>query len=67
VRKISFSLLTFSALLLLTGVVGRWGTSTTQAGLEAPAWAHSIDPSQITKDAHDLPSEVFVDYTFMFN
>ena len=66
-RKISFSLLTLAALLTLTGLVGGWATSTTQARVEAPAPAQSMDPFQITKNAHDLPGEAFVDYTFVFN
>ena len=66
-RKISFSLLTLAALLSLTGVVVGWSASTTQARVEAPAPAQSIDPSQMMKNAHGLPTEVFVDYTFVFN
>ena len=66
-RKISFSLLTIAVLLPLTGVVGTWGTSTTQARVEATASAQSIDPLQIMKDVHDLPSEAFVDYALVFN
>jgi hypothetical protein len=70
-RKISFSLLTVATLLILTGVVGGWVASTTQARVarvEAPASAQSIDPSRMMMNApRDLPAVEFTDYTFVFN
>jgi len=66
-RKSSFILLILAALLVLTGGVGGWVTSTTQARVEPPAPAETIDPSQMMKSARDLPAGVFTDYTFVFN
>jgi hypothetical protein len=66
-RKISFSLLTVATFLILTGVVGEWVTSTTQARVEAPVLTQSIDPSQMMKNAYDLPTGAFIDYTFVFS
>ena len=66
-RKISFSLLTLAALLILTGGVGGWVSSTSQARVEAPASVESIDPSRMMVNApHDLPAQEFTDYTFVF-
>jgi hypothetical protein len=63
-RKISlYAVATF---LILTGV-GGWIASTTQARVETPALAEGIDPSQMTINARDLPTEEFTDYTFVFN
>jgi len=63
-RKISlYAVATF---LILTGVSG-WIASSTQARVEAAALAESIDPSQMTINARDLPNEEFTDYTFVFN
>jgi hypothetical protein len=63
-RKISFYVI--ATFLILTGV-GGWIASTTQARVEAPALAETINPSQITMNARDLPTEQFTDYTFVFN
>ena len=63
-RKIS--LYVIATFLILTGV-GGWIASTTQARVEAPALAETINPSQITMNARDLPTEHFTDYTFVFN
>lgn len=63
-RKIS--LYVIATFLILTGV-GGWITSTTQARVDAPALAGTINPSQITMNARDLPTEQFTDYTFVFN
>jgi hypothetical protein len=52
--------------LILTGV-GGWIASTTQARVEAPTLAETINSSQITMNARDLPTEQFTDYTFVFN
>jgi hypothetical protein len=65
-RTISFSLLTVATLLIVMTGVGGWVASTTQAGVEAPALAEGIDPSQITMNASDLPATEFTDYTFVF-
>jgi hypothetical protein len=62
-RKISFyAVATF---LILTGV-GGWMASSTQARVEAPVAAETIEPSRIMMNARDLPAEEFTDYTFVF-
>ena len=63
-RKIS--LYVSATFLILTGV-GGWIASTTQARVDAPALAGTINPSQIAMNARDLPTEQFTDYTFVFN
>ena len=63
-RKIS--LFAVAAVSILAGV-GGWVASTTQARVEGPTAVGGIDPSRITMNAHDLPTEEFVDYTFVFN
>jgi len=63
-RKIS--LFVIATFLILTGV-GGWIASTTQARVEAPALAETVDPVQIMMNARDLPTEEFDDYTFVFN
>jgi len=63
-RKIS--LYVIATFLILTGV-GGWIASSTQARVEAPTLAETINPSQITMNAHDLPTEQFKDYTLVFN
>ena len=63
-RKISlYGIATF---LILTGV-GGWIASSTQARVEAPTLAETINPSQIMMNARDLATEHFVDYTLVFN
>jgi hypothetical protein len=63
-RKIS--LYVIATFLVLTGV-GGWIASTTQARVEGPILAETINPSQIGMNARDLPTEQFTDYTFVFN
>jgi hypothetical protein len=63
-RKISMYVI--ATFLILTGV-GGWIALTTQAGVEAPTLAETINPSKIEINAHDLPTEQFTDYTFVFN
>ena len=63
-RKIG--LYVIATFLILTGV-GGWIASTTQARVDAPALAGTINPSQIAMNARDLPTEQFTDYTFVFN
>ena len=63
-RKIS--LYVVATFLMLTGV-GGWIASTTQARVEAPTLAETINSLQITMNARDLPTERFTDYTFVFN
>jgi hypothetical protein len=63
-RKISFYVI--AAFLTLTGV-GGWIASTTQARVEAPTLAETVNPSQIAMNARDLPTEQLTDYTFVFN
>jgi hypothetical protein len=63
-RKISlYGIATF---LILTGV-GGWIASSTQARIEVPTLAETINPSQITMNSRDLATEQFTDYTFVFN
>ena len=59
------SLFVIATFLILTGV-GGWIASTTQARVEAPALAETVDPVQIMMNARDLPTEEFEDYTFVF-
>jgi len=61
-RKISV----IATFLILTGV-GGWIASTTQARVEGPILAETINPSQIGMNARDLPNAQFTDYTFVFN
>jgi hypothetical protein len=61
-RKISV----IATFLILTGV-GGWIASTTQARVEGPTLAETINPSQIGMNARDLPNTQFTDYTFVFN
>jgi hypothetical protein len=63
-RKIS--LYVIATFLILTGV-GAWIASSTQARVEAPTLAATINPSQITMNARDLPTEQFTDDTLVFN
>ena len=63
-RKISLHVI--ATFLILTGVSG-WIASTTQARVEAPTLAETINSLQITMNARDLPTEQFTDYTFVFN
>ncbi len=59
------SLLATATVLILAGL-GGWVASTTHARVEAAVAAGGIDPSQITMNARDLPTEEFADYTFVF-
>jgi len=61
IRKISLVVAT----LILTGF-GVWITLSSRAQVEAAALADRIDPSQVTINAHDLPTTEFIDYTFIF-
>jgi hypothetical protein len=63
-RKIT--MFAVAAVLILAGLRG-WVASTTHARFEAPLGGGGIDVSQITLNAHDLPTEEFADYTFVFN
>jgi hypothetical protein len=63
-RKIT--LFAVAAVLILAGL-GGWVASTTHARVEGPVAAERIDPARIMMNAHDLPTEHFVDYTFEFN
>ena len=46
--------------------VGAWASSSTQARVEHVAGA-GIDPTRITLNAKDLPTEEFVDYSLVYN
>jgi len=63
-RKIS--LYVIATVSILTGV-GGWIASSTQARVEPPTLAETINPSQIMMNARDLPTEQFKDDTFVFN
>ena len=63
-RKISLYVL--ATYLILTGV-GGWIATSTQARVDTPVVGEGIDPSKIMLNAHDLPTEAFSDYTFVFN
>jgi hypothetical protein len=63
-RKIS--LFAIAAAFILASV-GGWIAMTTQARVEASLGAEGIDPSQITTNARALPTEQFVDYSFVFD
>jgi hypothetical protein len=55
-----------AAALIVAGV-GAWVVATTtQARVTAPIEARGIDPLQITINAKELPTEEFVDYSFVF-
>jgi hypothetical protein len=55
-----------AAALIVAGV-GGWVATTTQARVAAPIGARGIDPLQLTINARGLPTEEFVDYSFVFN
>jgi hypothetical protein len=63
-RKIG--LFAVAAALLVAGV-GAWVATTTQARVIAPIGVRAaIDPMQIMMNARQLPTEEFVDDTFVF-
>jgi hypothetical protein len=62
----TISLLAIAAVAILVGV-GGWVASTTHARVEAPIASGDMNLTQMTIDARDLPTEDFVDYTFVFN
>jgi hypothetical protein len=64
-RKIS--LFAVTAALIVAGL-GAWVATTTQARVIAPVGIRAaIDPLQIMMNAKELPTEEFVDYSFVFN
>jgi hypothetical protein len=64
-RKIG--LFAVAAALIVAGV-GAWVATTTQARVIAPIGVRAaIDPLQIMMNARDLPTEEFIDYSFVFN
>ena len=62
-RKIS--LFAVAVALILAGA-GAWAASTTHGRVNVPVGA-VVDPSQIMTNAMDLPTDAFVDYTFVFH
>jgi negative regulator of sigma E activity len=64
-RKIG--LIAVAAALALVGIGGwmEWVTSSSQARLATPT-LESVDPTQLTMNAKDLPVAEFVDYTLHF-
>jgi hypothetical protein len=64
-RKIG--LFAVAAALIVAGV-GAWVATTTQARVIAPIGVRAaIDPLQIMMNARDLPTEEFIDYSFVFS
>jgi hypothetical protein len=64
-RKIG--LVAAAAALIVAGV-GAWVATTSQARVIAPIGVKAaIDPLQIMMTARNLPTEEFVDYSFVFN
>jgi hypothetical protein len=64
-RKIG--LFAVAAALTLAGV-GAWVATTTQARVIAPIGVKAaIDPLQMMTNARGLPTEEFVDYSFVFS
>jgi hypothetical protein len=63
------SLFAVSAALILAGL-GAWAASTTYGRVEAAAVVGvdpvRVDPVQIMRNATDLPTVHFADYTFVF-
>jgi hypothetical protein len=56
-----------AAAITLAGV-GAWVAATTQARVIAPIGVTAaIDPLQIMMNARDLPTEEFIDYSFVFD
>jgi hypothetical protein len=55
-----------AAALVVVGVAAWVGTAT-QARVIAPIGVRAIDPLQITMNAKGLPTEEFVDYSFVFS
>ncbi len=64
-RKIG--LFAVAAALIVAGV-GAWVATTTEARVIAPIGVRAaIDPLQIMMNARNLPTEEFIDYSFVFN
>jgi hypothetical protein len=64
-RKIK--LVAVAAALIVAGV-GAWVATTTEARVIAPIGARAaIDPLQMMMNARRLPTEEFIDYSFVFN
>jgi hypothetical protein len=64
-----FRLFAAAAALILAGIlagIGAWAASTTQARFDIPV-AAGLDPSQMMMNGPDLPTEHYVDYSFVFN
>ena len=64
-RKIT--LFAVAAAFVVAGV-GAWVATTTQARVIAPIGARAaIDPLQVMMNARELPTEEFIDYSFVFS
>ena len=64
-RKIT--LFAVAAAFIVAGV-GAWVATTTQARVIAPIGARAaIDPLQVMMNARELPTEEFIDYSFVFS
>jgi hypothetical protein len=56
------------AAALMVASVGAWVATTTQARVIAPIGVRAaIDPLQIMMNARQLPTEEFIDYSFVFS
>jgi hypothetical protein len=62
-RKFSF----FAIAALILAGFGGWIASTSQARVAAPIAGVSINPTQLTMTSGDLPTEYFVDYSFVYH
>jgi hypothetical protein len=59
-------LATATGLVLAVSFIGGWASSTSQARVATLA-GDQINPTQITMNAKNLPTEEFADYTFVFS
>jgi hypothetical protein len=58
------SMFAAAAALVLAGI-GAWAASTSQARVDIPVEAR-LDPSEMMMNRPDLPTEHYVDYSFVF-
>jgi hypothetical protein len=67
VSTLKIALFAIPAAVILAGI-GAWVATTTQARVVAPIGATAaIDPIQLMINAKELPTEEFVDYSFVFS
>jgi hypothetical protein len=61
----SITLFAVAAAIVATGVFGVWAASPSSA-LIIPSMSQGVEPLRVMMNAKDLPTEEFVDYTFVF-